>query len=326
MTIDTQILSALRQAGATGVAGTELSNQLQISRAAVWARIEELRKLGYEIEASPHLGYRLLNTPDLLHADDLLAGLGKTKIIGRDIRVFEETTSTNDVVEKLSRDSVKEGVVVFAESQTKGRGRLGRRWMSSSRKGLWFSILLRPSMRPAEATQITIAAATALFRAIRAQTGIKPEIKWPNDILIKGRKVVGILTELTAEVDRVKHLILGVGINVNHIASDFSEDLRSTASSLRMETGQKQNRAEVAIRILREFDRDYALICDGEFEAVAAEWEENCTTIGRQISVQTGGRVIEGTAESLDREGALILRTQYGQVERIVGGDVTLRK
>jgi BirA family biotin operon repressor/biotin-[acetyl-CoA-carboxylase] ligase len=326
MTIDTKILSALRQAGETGVAGTELSNRLEISRAAVWARIEELRKLGYEIEASPHLGYRLLNSPDLLHADDLLAALGKTKVIGRDIRVFEETTSTNDVVEKLSRDAVKEGVVVFAESQTKGRGRLGRRWMSSSRKGLWFSMLLRPSMRPAEATQITIAAATALFRAIRAQTGITPEIKWPNDILIKGRKLVGILTELSAEVDKIKHLILGVGMNVNHVSSDFPEDLRSTASSLRIESGQKQNRAEMAVKILREFDRDYALICEGGFETVAAEWEENCTTIGKQISVQTGGRVIEGTAESLDRDGALILRTQYGQVERIVGGDVTLRK
>src|SRR5438445_10840018 len=148
-----------------------------VSRAAVWARIEELRKLGYDIEASPHLGYRLLNSPDVLHADDLLARLGKTKVIGRDIRVFEETTSTNDVIEKLARDGVKEGVVVFAESQTRGRGRLGRKWISPARKGLWFSILLRPPLRPVAATQLTIAAATALFRAIRAQTGLEPEIK-----------------------------------------------------------------------------------------------------------------------------------------------------
>ena len=326
MTIDTQILTTLRQAGETGVAGTDLSARLNISRAAVWARIEELRKLGYEIEASPHLGYRLLSSPDLLHADDLLAGLGETRVIGRDIRVFEETTSTNDLVEKLSRDNVKEGVVVFAESQTKGRGRLGRRWMSSSKKGLWFSMLLRPAMRPNEVTQITIASATAMFRAIRAQTGIVPEIKWPNDILIKGRKVVGILTELTAELDRVKHLVLGVGINVNHSSSDFPEDLRATASSWKIETGHKQNRADLAVKIMKEFDREYDRVCKGSFEAVADEWEQHCTTLGKQISVQTGGRVIEGTAESLDRDGALLLRTQFGQVERIIGGDVTLRK
>ena len=157
MTIDTKILTALRGAGAGGVAGTELSQSLGISRAAIWARIEELRSLGYEIEASPHLGYRLLSVPDVLHADDLLSALGQTRVIGRDIRVFEETTSTNDVVEKLARDNVKEGVVVFAESQTKGRGRLGRKWMSPLRKGLWFSVLLRPAMRPTKVTQLTIA-------------------------------------------------------------------------------------------------------------------------------------------------------------------------
>src|SRR6202789_3537461 len=168
MTIDTKILTTLRGVGNGGVAGTELSQKLGISRAAIWARIQELRSLGYEIEASPHLGYRLLSAPDLLHADDLVARLGKTKVIGRDIQVFEETTSTNDVIEKLARDGVKEGVVVFAESQTKGRGRLGRKWISPAHKGLWFSILLRPDLRPQETTQLTVASATALRRAIQS--------------------------------------------------------------------------------------------------------------------------------------------------------------
>src|SRR5436309_3702377 len=174
MTTDAQILSALRSPENDGVSGAELSQQLGVSRAAIWARIEELRRLGYDIEASPHLGYRLLSAPDVLHADDLLARLGKTKIIGRDIRVFERTTSTNDVIEKLARDGVKEGVVVFAEAQTKGRGRLGRKWMSPSGKGLWFSILLRPDLAPQAATQLTVVAATALFRAIRSQTTLTP--------------------------------------------------------------------------------------------------------------------------------------------------------
>src|SRR6516162_898922 len=170
MTTDAKILSALR-AHPDGVSGADLAGQLGISRTAIWARIEELRQLGYDIEAGPHFGYRLVSVPDVLHADDLLARLHRTKIIGRDIRVFEQTTSTNDVIERLARDGVKEGVVVFAESQTKGRGRLGRKWISPARKGLWFSILLRPDLRPQETTQLTVAAATAIRRAIAASSG-----------------------------------------------------------------------------------------------------------------------------------------------------------
>src|SRR6266581_3717565 len=199
MTIDAQILSALRRAGDGCASGADLSQDLGISRAAIWARIEELRELGYEIEASPHQGYRLVSVPDVLHADDLLSLVEANKVIGRDIRVFEQTTSTNDVVEKLARDGVKEGVVVFAESQTKGRGRLGRVWMSPAKKGLWFSILLRPSISPQEVTQLTVAAATAMSRAIKKETGLAVEIKWPNDLLLRGRKTGGILTELSAE-------------------------------------------------------------------------------------------------------------------------------
>ncbi len=326
MTIDTKILSALRTAASNGVGGAELSQELGISRAAVWARIEELRSLGYEIEASPHNGYRLLSVPDVLHADDLLSSLGHMKVIGRDIQVFEETTSTNDVVEKLARDGVKEGVVVFEEAQTKGRGRLGRKWISPPRKGLWFSVLLRPQLSPLAATQITVAAATALFRAIHAHTGLDAEIKWPNDILIRGRKVAGILTELSAEPDKVKHIVLGMGVGVNLVAGDFPPELRKQVTSLRIETGQKQHRAELAVRILEELDRDYACVVAGEFEALADEWEEHCTTLGRRVTIQVGGRRIEGTAESLDADGALLLRTQHGHLERIIGGDVTVEK
>ncbi len=326
MTLDTKILNALRAVEDGGVAGTDLSQKLGISRAAVWARIEELRSLGYEIEASPHRGYRLMGVPDALHADDLLSSLGPTKVIGRDIRVFKETTSTNDVIERLARDQVREGVVVFAESQTKGRGRLGRKWLSPARKGLWFSVLLRPAMRPATVTRLTIAACMALFRAVQEQTGLTPEIKWPNDILIRGRKVAGILTELYAELDKVKYVILGLGIDVNLSAADFPAELRRAATSLRIETGRRQNRAELAVRILREFDRDYERVCAGQFEAVADEWEERCSTLGRNVTVRVGEREIRGRAESLDQDGALLMRTQHGRLERIIGGDVTVEK
>jgi BirA family transcriptional regulator, biotin operon repressor / biotin---[acetyl-CoA-carboxylase] ligase len=325
VTTDAKILSALRE-NPDGVSGAELAEQLKISRAAVWARIEELRQLDYDIEASPHFGYRLVSSPDALHADDLLARLGKTKVIGRDVRVFQETTSTNDVIEKLARDGVKEGVVVFAESQTRGRGRLGRKWISPARKGLWFSVLLRPDLRPQEATQLTVASATALRRAIKNETGLKPEIKWPNDILIGGKKVAGILTELSAEVDRVKHIILGIGIDVNLDANEFPAELKKTATSLKIEAGETVSRAELVTAILRELDFDYSRVCAGKFSTVADEWEENCATIGKNVAVQIGDRKIRGRAESLDDDGALLLRTEHGHLERITGGDVTLEK
>jgi BirA family transcriptional regulator, biotin operon repressor / biotin---[acetyl-CoA-carboxylase] ligase len=326
MSIDAQILNALRAAGDGTVSGAELSQQLGVSRAAVWAHIEDLRSLGYDIEASPHRGYRLLSTPDVLHADDLISRLGMTKVIGRDIHVFQETTSTNDVIEKLARDGVKEGAVVFAESQTKGRGRLGRKWMSPAKGGLWFSVLLRPELRPQEATQLTVASATALRRAIELHTGLRPEIKWPNDILVNGRKVAGILTELSAELDRVKHLILGIGVNVNLNPGDFPSDLRRLATSLKSELGKPVSRPALAVAILRELDLDYARIASGQFSDVADEWEDHCTTITHEVVIRTGERQVRGRAESLGEDGALLLRTVHGHLERIIGGDVTLEK
>lgn len=325
MTTDAKILSALRE-NPNGVSGAQLAERLKISRAAIWARIEELRGLDYDIEASPHFGYRLVSSPDALHADDLVARLGKTRVIGRDLQVFEQTTSTNDVMEKIARDGVKAGVVVFAESQTKGRGRLGRKWISPGRKGLWFSVLLRPDLRPQEATQLTVASATALRRAIAAETGLEPEIKWPNDILVGGQKVAGILTELSAELDRVRHVILGIGVDVNQDAGELPAELRKTATSLRIATGEWVSRAELAVAILRALDDDYARICAGEFAALADEWESHCATIGKSVTVLIGDRRIRGRAESLDDDGALLLRTEHGHLERIIGGDVTLEK
>jgi len=325
MTTDAEILTALR-ANPDGVSGAEIAGQLGITRAAIWGHIEELRQLGYDIEAGPHSGYRLVSAPDALHADDLLARLGRTEIVGRDIRVFEQTTSTNDVIEKLARDGVKEGAVVFAESQTRGRGRLGRVWLSPARKGIWFSVLLRPDLRPQETTQLTVASATALRRAIQSESGLDPEIKWPNDILIRGKKVAGILTELSAELNRVKHVILGIGVDANQNVNEFPAELRKTATSLKIETGKMISRPELATAILRELDHDYARVCGDFFADVADEWEAHCTTIGRTVTIQIGGRRVRGRAESLGDDGALLLRTEHGHLERITGGDVTLEK
>jgi BirA family biotin operon repressor/biotin-[acetyl-CoA-carboxylase] ligase len=323
VTIDSQILTALRSAG-DGVSSADLAQQLRISRAAVWERIVELRSLGYNIEASPHNGCRLLNAPDVLHADDLLSRLGKSRIVGRDIRVFQETTSTNNIIEKLAHDGVKEGVVVFAESQTKGRGRLGRQWVSPARKGLWFSVLLRPKLRPQAVTQLTIAAGTALVRAIHSQTGLTLEIKWPNDIYLYGKKFAGILTELNAELDTVRYVILGIGVDINLEADEFPADLRGRATSLKIEVGETLDRAALAAEILRELDHDYSRVCSGEFEGVADEFEDCCRTIGRDVTITVGEHGLRGRAESLDADGALLLRTQHGHLERIIGGDVTV--
>ncbi len=326
MNIDAQILISLRGAAAGAVSGAELSQTLGVSRAAIWARIEDLRRLGYEIEASPHAGYRLVSAPDRLHADDLVSRLGVPKVIGRDIRVFDKTTSTNDIVEKLARDEVREGVVIFAEAQTRGRGRLGRRWMSPPGKGLWFSVLLRPRMRPQAATQLTVASATAVRRALVSHTGLELQIKWPNDITIKGQKVAGILTELSAEVDQIKYVILGIGVNANLNPGDFPTELRKTATSLKAELGKPVSRAELAVAILRELEGDYARIVAHEFSAVADEWASHCATLGHEVVIVTGERRIQGRAESLDEEGALLVRSEHGRLERVVGGDVTLKK
>lgn len=326
MSSDTKILRALREVGEGGVSGAALAKDLGVSRAAVWNRVEELRRHGYDIEASPHLGYILRGSPDALHGDDLMARLPKNRVIGRDIRVFTETTSTNDIVEKLARDGVAEGSVVFAETQTRGRGRMGRQWFSPPGTGLWFSVLLRPRLRPTAVTQLTVVSAVAVVRAIERETGLHPEIKWPNDILFGQRKAAGILLELGAELDRIRHATLGIGIDVNLQSTDMPAELREVATSLRMEAGRPLDRASLATAVLRELDHLYQRLADGDFHEIGDEWMRRCSTLGRRVAIQIGDRRISGRAEALDDEGALLVRTEFGTIERVIGGDVTQEK
>ena len=229
-------------------------------------------------------------------------------------------------VEKLARDGVNEGVVVFAESQTRGRGRLGRKWLSPLGKGLWFSVLLRPDLRPQAVTQLMVSASVSLARAIQEETNLSPEIKWPNDILIRGRKVAGILTELSAELDDVKYVILGIGVDANLSGNDFPPELRKLATSLKIETGRPVHRGELAAAILRSLDADYARIGRRQFSAIREEWRQLCSTLGHSVTIRVGDRCLRGRAESLDEDGALLLRTEHGRLERVIGGDVTLEK
>jgi BirA family biotin operon repressor/biotin-[acetyl-CoA-carboxylase] ligase len=198
--------------------------------------------------------------------------------------------------------------------------------MSPTHRGLWFSVLLRPNLHPQETTQLTVISATALRRAIKTITGLSAEIKWPNDLLLGGKKVAGILTEMSAEVDRVRHVILGIGLDVNQDASEFANELRPLATSLKIELGEEVDRAELAAEILRELDADYARICSRKFSEVADEWEAACVTIGKNVSVHMGERQFRGRAEALDDDGALLVRTEHGLLERVIGGDVILEK
>jgi BirA family biotin operon repressor/biotin-[acetyl-CoA-carboxylase] ligase len=324
MNTGTAILEAFYQAAGQFVQVDDLGRLLKLSSSAVTTEIAELEKLGYIIETHPHFGYRLLGTPDRLTADDIKARL-KTGVIGSEILVFEETASTNDVVEHLAKSGAREGLVVFAESQTRGRGRRGRAWASPRGKGLWFSVLLRPPLPPSAASRITVAASVAVVRAVREVCRVDARIKWPNDVIIGDKKLGGILTELRVEADEILMAILGVGIDVNCEQSDFPNDLARIATSLKLETGRSQDRVALAARVLTALNEYYQLALT-DFEAVADEWAELCTTLGRHIVVTMGPRRIEGFAQALDSDGALLVRCDSGQMERILGGDLAVER
>jgi len=324
MKAGTAILEAFYQAAGQFVRADDLGRHLKLSTATVSAEVAELENIGYTIESHPHLGYRLLGTPDRLTTDDIKARL-KSKVIGAEILVFEETASTNDVIEHLAKSGGREGLVVFAESQTRGRGRRGRTWVSPRGKGLWFSVLLRPTLPPTAASRITVAASVAVARAIRESCGVDARIKWPNDVMVNGKKLAGVLTELRAEADEIFLAILGIGIDVNCGREDFQDALSGIATSLELETGREHDRVALAACVLAALDEWYrAALTD--FETVADEWAKLSTTLGRQIVVTMGQRRIEGFAQALDSDGALLLRRDSGQFERILGGDVIVER
>jgi len=294
----------------------EFRRVLDSPKASVAKELAELEKLGFEIEAHPHWGFRLLQTPDRLMADDLQARF-QPQTIGHQILVFEETASTNDVVEHLALKDSTEGAVVFAETQTRGRGRHGRVWTSPRGKGLWFSVLLRPRFPP---PRITIAASVAVVRAVRDWCGVECRIKWPNDVIVDGKKLAGILTEV-----RGATAVLGLGVNVNCQPTDFPTDLQTVATSLEILTGRRHDRPALAARLLKELDR-YYLQAAQNFDALSEEWAGLSTTLGKQLVLTIGTRRIEGQAFALDGNGALILRRDNGQTERIVGADVTVER
>ena len=319
MTNGAAILETFYRAPGEFVSTEQLRRALHSDDRLVNAEITELKSLGYQFESHPHRGYRLLQSPNRLTGDDIRARL-RPQTIGTEVLVFERTASTNDIVADLAGHGAREGLVVFAESQTKGRGRHGRAWASPRGKGLWCSVLLRPQLPLASFPSITVAASVAVARAIRQTAALAPRIKWPNDIILNEKKVAGILTEV-----RDNAAVLGIGINVNCARDDFPPDLAALATSLAIEAGRQQDRVAFAAAVLTALDNCYRCALDN-FNAIVAEWAENCATLGRQLTVTMGRRRIEGHAHALDADGALLLRKDNGQIERILGADVMVEK
>ncbi len=301
------------------LSGEEISRQLKISRAGIWKHIQELRKRGYEIAAVPHLGYRLVSSPDKLLPCELRHGL-KTQYIGRDIFYYDTVTSTMDTAFRLGMEGAQEGSVVCAESQTKGKGRLGRSWASPKGKGIYTSIILRPRLLPSEAAQLTLLAAVAACEALRKVAGIDVTIKWPNDLLVQGRKLAGILTELSAETDRVRFVVVGIGLNVNTSLSL----LPPHATSIKAELGRSISRVECLQEILRCLEKRYEQLKVEGFASVIRQWKKFSSTLGQRVRIADRLGEMEGEAVDLDKDGGLLIRGDTGIIVKRMSGDVVL--
>lgn len=318
-----KILEMLRAAGAKFISGENIAEQLNVSRTAIWKHIQGLRKRGYKIASSERLGYKLEALPDLLLPEIIQHGLN-TKLIAADAPIIYNATlaSTNELAKRLAFDGAAEGTVVVAEEQTGGKGRLERSFFSPKEKGIWFSLILRPPYLPKDTPKFTLMAAVAVVRALE-RFNLHAEIKWPNDILYDGRKLVGILTEMSAEIEHLKYIIVGIGINVNIQRKEFPASLREVAASLSEMAGENLSRVEIFRAVLEEFDNLY--VAD-DFEEIFKLWRQYNTTLGKKVTVLSAesGEIFTGQAIDITSEGALIV--EVGEERKIVyAGDVSIR-
>ncbi|MCC6848488.1 MAG: biotin--[acetyl-CoA-carboxylase] ligase [Deltaproteobacteria bacterium] len=307
------------------VSGEALSDALGISRAAVWKHVEALRAAGYRIDAQRARGYALTSAPDRLLPAEIERHLA-TERFGRRLACFETIDSTNLRAATLAREDAPEGTLVLAERQTAGRGRLGRSWVSPARVNLYASFVLRPRLAPADGPQLALAAAVAVARALRTLPGLAPgrvAIKWPNDCLLDGRKVAGILTEMDAEVDRIRSVVLGIGVNLNASAGAFPAELRDTATSVLLATGARVDRPRFAAALCGTLEAIYDRVVREGFGALAPEWESYSCLTGRVVTVECAGRRRTGTVRGIDAGGRLVLEGSEGEA-RIMAGDVSI--
>ncbi|NLP40611.1 MAG: biotin--[acetyl-CoA-carboxylase] ligase [Veillonellaceae bacterium] len=318
-----KILELLRHRPDEFVSGEEISGGLGVSRTAVWKHIQELKQAGYGIEAHSRRGYRLNETPDKLLPQEIRSRL-TTQIIGREIRYFDNVASTNNEAKLLAANDCPEGTLVVAEAQNSGRGRLSRGWFSPWGKGIWMSVVLRPKFSPQEAPKCTLMAAVAINKAIRQVSGIDCGIKWPNDILYQGRKLVGILTEMSAEMDAINYVVLGMGINVNIAEGEFPDDIAEIATSVALASGKPVDRLELLSAILQQLEDIYQIATSEGFKAVLDEWRAQSITLGQAVDVVGFNRRFSGIAVNIDDDGALLVK-MGDSIERVLAGDVSIR-
>ena len=323
--MDDHILQLLREDPSTFLSGEEISRRLKISRTAVWKKIQRLRALGYEIEASTRSGYRLNRSPDLLTPSEIRPIL-QTKWMGKTIHHFYTLDSTNAKAYQLALDGAEEGEVVISESQEMGRGRLGRQWFSPPFLNLYLSVILRPDISPHHASLITLMAAVAVADAVRKFSGLIPLIKWPNDVLLRDRKVAGLLNEIDSETDRIHFVILGIGVNLNVDERAFSSEILDVATSLKIETGQTVSRKAFLQSLLRELEAWYSIFLEEGNAVILNAWRDRAQISGRKISVTSFGERIVGTGIDVDSDGALLLKMDDGKRRRVVAGDVQYKK
>ena len=313
----------LRNSGEKFISGELIAEKLKVSRTAIWKHIQSLRKRGYKIASSERLGYKLSETPDLLLPEIIQYGL-KTELIAVDNRIVykKSVESTNEVAKISVHEGAADGTIIVAEEQTGGKGRLERNFFSPKEKGLWFSIILRPQCLPKDAPKFTLMAAVAVVRALE-KFNFQLKIKWPNDILYDGRKIVGILTEMSAEIEHIISIIVGIGINVNIRREDFPPNIREIAASLSEIAGKNLSRVEIFRAVLEEFDRLYI---NYNFDEIFKLWRQYNITLGKKVTILSAesGDIFTGTAVDIDAEGALIVDTDKGR-KIVYAGDVSIR-
>ena len=316
-----KLLEAFSQAGTEFISGQSIAELTGVSRTAVWKHIEELRKDGYEVEAVRRKGYRIVSVPNKMSADSIRL---QTKIFGQQIHYLDSIDSTQKVAKQLASQDAVEGTLVIADEQTGGRGRLARKWYSPKYAGVWMSLIVKPNIPLMQAPQLTLLTAVAVAQGIEETTGITPFIKWPNDILMDGKKVTGILTEMQAEADRIHSIIIGIGINVNQTETDFPEELQQIASSLSIQTGEVLSREKVICSILKKMENLYFQYCSEGFAPIKTLWESYAISVGKVITATTPQKKITGIALGITDEGVLLMKDEAGEIHSIYSADIEL--
>ncbi|WP_409228514.1 biotin--[acetyl-CoA-carboxylase] ligase [Gudongella sp. SC589] len=305
------------------LSGEKLSEEFGLSRTAIWKHVKALKADGYQIESVTRKGYRLVASPDIVNYDEIKEIL-HTKIVGSRVIYFNSLESTNKTAKEIAAVN-NEGTVVVAEQQTKGRGRLGREWISPNRKGLYFSVILKPDTDPTKVAKLTLLGAAAVNRGL-LDMGIQSQIKWPNDIVIKGKKVAGILTEMNCELGTINHIIIGIGINVNQSNEEIPYELRDSATSLLIESNRAINRKDLFAAVLNRLDEFYLDFIDGEdMDRVLEICREESAVIGKDVIVIQGSNSRKGHVVGINNDGELQVRFSTG-LETVYSGEVSIRK